>query len=492
MNKKIFHLYKEKAALLGILSVSLFSFSFLDTPVYASSTSSVSTDLASTAANTTPVDSLPTTTDTASAQTDSASTTSEPASSQTDPVSATSDLLSAADTNTTTEAENSDFIIIDDMKFLLSAASPETLAAYEAYQNATAYQKQWNMLLVNKDHPLPDNYTFTQKTLPGYSMTVDERIYDPLLAMLNAGKNEGCRFMICSAYRSNTRQSQIYDSHIRDYRARGYSYEQAKEFTELSIAVPGSSEHQTGMAVDIVATYYQQLNSNFANTKEAKWLKEHAHEYGFILRYPKDKTDITRITFEPWHFRYVGIEAANEVFSLDVCYEEYLALKEQAVQDALQKLRTQVELDQTYSRTYNPLGNWLSDDYGTYFMYDDQTYPYDTWIQSDQHWYYFLSDGYLATGWLNLGNSWYYLNESNQSGEMVTGWYQEPATEKWYYLDKETGEMKTGWFMDETNGNRYYLSDDGSLLTAAFTPDGHYVDENGVYIPDIQQTSSIE
>lgn len=379
------------------------------------------------------------------------------------------------------KTQNPDLIVISDILFQLSTASPETVSAYETYQNAISYQSEWNMLLVNKEHPLPDNYQFVQKTLPGYSMTVDERIYDPLLTMLNAGKKEGCRFLICSAYRSYTRQSQIYNTHIRDYRAQGYSEEQAKERTELSIAVPGSSEHQTGMAVDIVATYYQQLNHNFANTKEAKWLKEHAHEYGFILRYPEDKTDITKITFEPWHFRYVGIETAAEIHTLNICYEEYIALKEQAAVEALQNLRVQVELDQTNNRKKNPKGQWFSDDYGYYFLYEDQTCPSNAWIQFEDGWYYFQPNGYLATGWLNLGNSWYYLSETESSGKMLTGWYQDSATQKWYYLNRDTGEMLTGWLMDETNGNRYYLSEDGSLLINAFTPDGHYVDENGIY-----------
>lgn len=428
MNRNFFRSYKRKTTLLSLLGISLFSFSLCTAPIHAS--------------NTPPL--------------------TEP--------------------NSTPKETDPDFVVIEDISFLLSTASSETKAAYEAYQKAISYQTDWNMLLVNKNHPIPDNYTFTQKTLPGYSMKVDERIYDPLLTMLNAGQNEGCRFFICSAYRSQTRQSEIYNSHIRDYRARGYSDEKAKELTELSIAVPGSSEHQTGMAVDIVATYYQQLNSNFANTKEAQWLKEHAHEYGFILRYPKDKTHITMITFEPWHFRYVGVEAAKEIYEQDLCYEEYLALKEQAALDALAELRTQVELDYTYSRKQSPYGNWLSDNNGTYFLYEDQTYPCDSWLQFEENWYYFLSDGYMATGWLNLGNSWYYLNETDHSGELLTGWYQDQETEKWYYLDRDTGEMLTGWLMDETNGNRYYLSEDGSLLTAAFTPDGHYVDENGVYI----------
>lgn len=449
MNHTIFCSYKIKAALFG---TSLFF--LLDTPVYASTIPLVQASFVSNQLSATDT----------SFQTES------------------------TEANSIIDTKNSDFVVIDDIIFQLSTASSETLNAYEAYQKAISYQTEWNMILVNKEHPIPDNYQFTQKTLPGYSMTVDERIYEPLLTMLDAGKKEGCRFLICSAYRSYARQSQIYDTHIRDYRARGYSNEQAKELTELSIAVPGSSEHQTGMAVDIVATYYQQLNNNFANTKEAKWLKEHAHEYGFILRYPEDKTNLTMITFEPWHFRYVGVEVACEIYNLNICYEEYIALKEQAAEEALHNLRTQVELDRTYNRKHNPQGQWFSDDYGTYFLYGDQSYPSNSWIQFGEDWYYFLSDGYLATGWLNLGNSWYYLNETEPSGKMLTGWYQDPTTETWYYLNQDTGEMVTGWWMDEATGNRYYLSKDGSLLLDTFTPDGYYVDENGIYQKEIKPT----
>ena len=126
------------------------------------------------------------------------------------------------------------------------------------------------------------------------------------------------------------------------------------------------------------------------------------------------------ITFEPWHFRYVGIEAASEIHALDICYEEYINLKEQAAQEALNKLRTQAELDQTYNRSDPAPGNWFSDDYGKYFLYEDQTYPCNTWLALEEQWYYFLPTGYMAEGWLNLGNSWYYLNESNHSGELIT------------------------------------------------------------------------
>lgn len=348
MKIKIFSSIQKNIVLLGTLGLSLFSFTTSMNPIYASNVAWEITNPETTAEiETEAVTEISTEVVTA----------------------AITETVAEVETEVITEAENNDFIIIDDLIFQKSASSPETLAAYESYQKAIAYQNEWNMMLVNKDHPLKDDYTFTQKRLPGYSMTVDERIYEPLLTMLDAGKKEGCRFLICSAYRSYTRQTQIYNSHISNYRARGYSYEKAKELTELSIAVPGSSEHQTGMAVDIVATYYQQLNDNFANTKEAQWLKAHAHEYGFILRYPKDKTAITQITFEPWHFRYVGKEAASEIYELGVCYEEYISMKEQAAMEALEDLRIQVEFDN--ETEYAHAREYYSKEY--WYWYSDTT-----------------------------------------------------------------------------------------------------------------------
>jgi D-alanyl-D-alanine carboxypeptidase len=109
----------------------------------------------------------------------------------------------------------------------------------------------------------------------------------------------------------------------------GYSYEKACAITEETLAVPGASEHQAGLSVDIVTLRHQVLNDAFADTKAGKWLAEHAHEYGFILRYPKDKEEITGINYEPWHFRYVGKEAAEQIYELGCCLEEYVMLQNQ-------------------------------------------------------------------------------------------------------------------------------------------------------------------
>ena len=106
--------------------------------------------------------------------------------------------------------------------------------------------------------------------------------------------------------------------------ARGYGEEKAREEAATSVAYPGTSEHNLGLAVDIVARDYQILDDKQADTAEARWLEENCWKYGFILRYPTDKTDITGIIFEPWHYRYVGEEAAREIMERGICLEEYL------------------------------------------------------------------------------------------------------------------------------------------------------------------------
>lgn len=214
------------------------------------------------------------------------------------------------------------------------AAEPEGAEEItEAETVETVIDFGWNLILVNRDNPLSEDYHIETRSI-GNGLSVDVRIYEPLMKMLTAGNSEGCSLLVCSAYRPYERQLEIYQSDIAEYQSRGYSYEEACELAEQTLAVPGTSEHQAGLAVDIVARTHQVLNSNYASTTEGKWLAAHAHEYGFIIRYPEDKVDITGIDFEPWHFRYVGVEAAAEIHELDCCLEEYIEmLKERAAQE---------------------------------------------------------------------------------------------------------------------------------------------------------------
>lgn len=185
-------------------------------------------------------------------------------------------------------------------------------------------EEDWKLVLVNSTHFMEDGYTPQLAEIEN-NYYVDARIVEDLQDMLAAGRAAGLDFWICSAYRTMEKQTSLYENKVqRLMQEKGISYEKAYEEAGNTVAYPGTSEHQLGLAVDIVAKDYQQLDDKQANTEEAKWLKEHCAEYGFILRYPLDKTEETGIIFEPWHYRYVGKEAAKEIMEQGICLEEYL------------------------------------------------------------------------------------------------------------------------------------------------------------------------
>lgn len=181
----------------------------------------------------------------------------------------------------------------------------------------------WNLVLVNSDTPLPENYEINVKQLDN-GQAVDERCYDALQNMMNDCRRAGLRPVICSSYRTQEKQQILFDNQVEKWKNQGYSVNEAKMQAGKLVAVPGTSEHQLGLALDIVDISYQLLEEEQENTPTQKWLLENSWKYGFILRYPKDKTDITKISYEPWHYRYVGKKAAKEIFDAKICLEEYL------------------------------------------------------------------------------------------------------------------------------------------------------------------------
>lgn len=181
----------------------------------------------------------------------------------------------------------------------------------------------WNLILVNKTHPIPDDYEVPLTTLSG-SMKCDERVLEPITSMLLAAKTDNVNLIVCSPYRDYELQSRLFDRKITLYMNKGYSYLDAYKLASEKVTVPGASEHQIGMAFDIVTDYHATLDYAFGDTTAGKWLKEHCKEYGFILRYPKGKEYITSIEYEPWHFRYVGIEAATYIMENELTLEEFI------------------------------------------------------------------------------------------------------------------------------------------------------------------------
>lgn len=180
----------------------------------------------------------------------------------------------------------------------------------------------WKLVLVNKQHPIPDDYTFELETIKD-GMQCDKRIMEDLLTMMSEARTQGVNLAIRSPYRTTERQIYLFNRKINLYMAQGMSYMDAYKKTAEYVTVPGASEHQIGLALDITSDTYYTLDEGFENTKEGKWLAEHCHEYGFILRYPKGKEYITSIGYEPWHFRYVGVEAAKVIKENDLTLEEF-------------------------------------------------------------------------------------------------------------------------------------------------------------------------
>ena len=177
---------------------------------------------------------------------------------------------------------------------------------------------EWNLILVNQDHPIPENYDITL-TLLSNGRQVDSRIYPELQQMFDDCRAAGYQLFVREGYRTHADQQQLMDEKVQAYRNEGYGQDEAESLAKQWVAVPGTSEHELGIAVDINAD-----TSVSSSDAVYGWLEQNSYLYGFILRYPADKTEITGISNEPWHFRYVGKEAAQTIHEKGLCLEEYL------------------------------------------------------------------------------------------------------------------------------------------------------------------------
>ncbi len=206
-------------------------------------------------------------------------------------------------------------------------AQPEE-SEQEEYQKLAAEfakeKEEYYLLLANVDHPLPESFTVETETVQN-NYQLDSRVAPYAKEMIQAAANDGVELLVCSAYRSIEKQTTLFNNMKQDYLNQGLSESEAYNKTANAIAIPGTSEHQTGLAADIVTPSHQTLDEAFADTAAGQWLLEHAHEYGFVLRYPKDKEDVTKIMYESWHFRYVGKKHAELMKESGMCLEEYLA-----------------------------------------------------------------------------------------------------------------------------------------------------------------------
>lgn len=207
---------------------------------------------------------------------------------------------------------------------LLESASTKDAAGNSGETGPVIRQEDmWALILTNARYPIPEDYTVELKVLPGTEQSVDARIYDTTLQMLSDMKAEGLRPIVCSAYRTLDRQEILFNRKVKSYVKKGYSMEAAAREAQHVLSIPGSGEHCLGLAIDVCSQSYQKLEEGFENTKEGKWLREHCAEYGFILRYDKGKEESTGINYEPWHFRYVGVDVAKYIMEKGITLEEF-------------------------------------------------------------------------------------------------------------------------------------------------------------------------
>lgn len=173
-----------------------------------------------------------------------------------------------------------------------------------------------NLILVNAWNEIDEDYEFETVTLSNGEI-INKLIYPDLQNMFNDARNLGIDPVVTSGYRTMDKQQQLYDDKVNAYLNEGYSQKDAEAEANKWVALPGYSEHHTGLAVDINAR-------DGSSEKVYQWLEKNCYKYGFILRYPDDKTEITGINYEPWHFRYVGYDAAEYIYEQGITFEEYI------------------------------------------------------------------------------------------------------------------------------------------------------------------------
>lgn len=183
----------------------------------------------------------------------------------------------------------------------------------------------WNLILVNDWNEVPSSYESMSNMVQIGSQKLDSRIEDAVRRLLSAGAAYDLR--VVSGYRPTAQQATLYNREVTKWQNQGYSLEKARVIAATIVKPPGHSEHNTGLAMDVGGSGNYSLEEDFEQTAAFRWLQEHCAEYGFILRFPKNKEDVTGVIYEPWHYRYVGVDYAKEIMSRGITLEEFLAEK---------------------------------------------------------------------------------------------------------------------------------------------------------------------
>ena len=232
--------------------------------------------------------------------------------------------------STTAESTTSEPVssFYDDVKYRSPDAVP-----------ADIFKHGRNLMLLNRNYELPVDFQWNlvywsngnyvdamYLNCEEYNSVkaVDKAAYQPLKDMFNAANKAGVPLELVSAYRSIYLQDKLFTRSVNSYISQGYSEAEAIKKANYSRTFSGTSEHNTGLGFDLLQKGNYNLSTSFENTAEFKWLMKNAENYGFILRYPKNKTNETGIMYEPWHFRYVGVEHAKKINELGMCLEEYI------------------------------------------------------------------------------------------------------------------------------------------------------------------------
>lgn len=188
--------------------------------------------------------------------------------------------------------------------------------------------EQWNLILVNPWNEVPEDYEVKLTRLRN-GQAVDSRCYPMLQQMMDDCRADGLNPYICASYRTMKKQKALFADKVKRVLLEGCPKDEAEDEAAKTVARPGTSEHQLGLALDIVDADDPQLETWQEDTPVQQWLMKNSWKYGFVLRYPPEKSSITGIIYEPWHYRYVGRQAAEEMYTRGLCLEEYLKEREE-------------------------------------------------------------------------------------------------------------------------------------------------------------------
>lgn len=190
-------------------------------------------------------------------------------------------------------------------------------------EETTTVEIPWYLILVNEDQPLDADFR-PELAQVSYGHFVDVRIVEAASQLLQSAENAGIMLQIAASFRDYEAQRNLFDFHMAQWIEEGYDEDDSFQKTRESVAIPGASEHQAGLAIDLLPLGHMMPRDELSDTPEIQWLAENAWRYGFIMRYPYGTTHITGVMYEPWHWRYVGVEAAQEMTRLGLTLEEYL------------------------------------------------------------------------------------------------------------------------------------------------------------------------